>query len=91
MIICQYLLIAIANLSAFESSLRDIVAKRSVEPPIPSSGTRSDVNFDEAVKSTSSGPCSNSGVWPLAVGEEHKRMMLLPVEELINLYIYLYI
>ena len=58
--------------------MRDIVDRRSVEQP--SSGTRRVVNFDEAVNSTSSGPWSNNGVWPLAVGEEHKRMMLLSVE-----------
>lgn len=65
------------NCSALVSSFRDMDDSLPLVP-MPSSGIKSVVNLEEAVKSRSSGPCKSSGVCPLAIGVEQSRIMQLP-------------
>lgn len=79
---CYYFPIARENCNAFDSSFRDMDGSFPLEP-IPSSGIKSVVSFEETVNNKSSGPCSSKGVWPLAMGEEQSRMIQLPLKKIL--------
>lgn len=64
---------------AASNSSRPITASFPLKPML-STGMEKVVNLDEAVRSTSSDPCSKRGVCPFVIGEEPSRTILLPVE-----------